>query len=77
MENSQMHLNFCGQYIYILPLLSLPFLKGILLFIHWLHELLLYMLPPESLESQSVLREVGKFLKMQYGIFNNGGQTMI
>lgn len=63
-------LGFEWGYIYILPLYP----KGILPFIHCLHELISYMLPPKSLESQSVLLELGKFLKMQYGIFNNGGQ---
>ena len=58
-------------------LLLFPFPKGILPFIHWLHELTLYMLPPKALESQSVFLELGKILKMWYGIFNNQGQRMI
>lgn len=45
-------------------LLLFPFPKGILPFIHWLHELTLYMLPPKALESQSVFLELGKILKM-------------
>ena len=60
-------------YIHIATIfLSIP--KGNSSFMHWLHELISYMLPPKSLESQSVL-ELGKFLKMKYGIFNNGGQS--
>lgn len=45
-------------------LLLFPFPKRILPFIRWLHELTLYMLPPKTLESQSVFLELGKILKM-------------
>lgn len=69
MGMSQVHLDLNGAK-YILPLYP----KGIIPFIHCLHELISYMLPPKSLESQSVLLELGTFLKMQYVIFNNRSQ---